>query len=233
MRGHVLVSPAALLRTGASDQHAITDRLSWQVRQAVEVLIRSLDRADQDSRRELLKDVPASELYEAAVTVMMRLVFLSAAEERGLGGDRLYDKSYSLSTIERIAKNKKARRHDAWNGLLSSFRAVFGGTHHERMKLSACPGNLFDPDRKTPFSRRSDGQHNLANAGDQPAADRQPHCVVPPAVGAFRRNPRPNPQDLLPIPRRRTDRTHLRIASRPDGQTGHGANDRARRREGQ
>ncbi|HET6328206.1 MAG TPA: hypothetical protein VFG04_26220 [Planctomycetaceae bacterium] len=136
-----------MLRTSTSDQQAISDRLSLQVQQAVEVLIRSLDRADQDSRRALLKVVPASELYEAAVTVMMRLVFLSAAEERGLGGDRLYDKSYSLSTIERIAQGKVSPPRSAWTDLLSSFRAVFCGTHHERMKLSACPGKLFDPDR--------------------------------------------------------------------------------------
>ena len=37
----------------------------------------ALDRADMDRRRELLRGIPAAELYEAALTVMMRLVFLS------------------------------------------------------------------------------------------------------------------------------------------------------------
>ncbi len=147
MRGHALVSPAARLRTSASGQQAITDQLSLQVRQSVEVLIRALDRADQDSRRGLLKTVPPSELYDAAITVMMRLVFLAAAEARGLGGDRLYDKRYSLSAIEGIAKGKVSPGRSAWASLLSSFRAIFDGTHHARMKLSAGPGNLFDSDR--------------------------------------------------------------------------------------
>ena len=39
------------------------------------------------------------------------------------------------------------RRHDAWVRLLSTFRAVFGGVQHERMKLLPYAGNLFDPDQ--------------------------------------------------------------------------------------
>jgi len=40
-------------------------------------------------------------LYEAALTVMMRLVFLFCAEERDLLllGDELYDKNYAVSTL--------------------------------------------------------------------------------------------------------------------------------------
>ena len=48
------------------------------------MLIQTLDKADQDRNRELLHDVKEPELYEAALTVMMRLVFLLSAEERGL-----------------------------------------------------------------------------------------------------------------------------------------------------
>ena len=49
----------------------------------------------------LLADVPETELYEAALTVMMRLVFLFCAEERGLLllGDPLYDQHYAVSTL--------------------------------------------------------------------------------------------------------------------------------------
>ena len=65
-------------------QDEVTDALGEQVRRAVEVLIQTLDKADQDRNRELLHDVKEPELYEAALTVMMRLVFLLSAEERGL-----------------------------------------------------------------------------------------------------------------------------------------------------
>jgi len=39
--------------------------LGEQVRRAVEVLIQTLDKADQDRNRELLHDVKEPELYEA------------------------------------------------------------------------------------------------------------------------------------------------------------------------
>jgi hypothetical protein len=74
----------AMLKESANYQNEVTDQLGLQVRRAVEVLIQSLDRADQDHGRSLLADVPETVLYEAALTVMMRLVFLFCAEERGL-----------------------------------------------------------------------------------------------------------------------------------------------------
>ena len=45
--------------------------------------------------------MPEAVLYEAALTVMMRLVFLFCAEERDLLllGDELYDKNYAVSTL--------------------------------------------------------------------------------------------------------------------------------------
>ena len=47
----------ALLTKSASNQQEVTDQLGYQVRRAVEVLIQSLDRADQDHGRELLAGV--------------------------------------------------------------------------------------------------------------------------------------------------------------------------------
>jgi hypothetical protein len=129
----------AKLKQSTGDQGQATDPFSSRTRQAVELLIQSLDRADQACGGELLKEVPEAVLYEAAVTVIMRLVFLVSAEERGLRGDPLYDENYAVSTL--------VCRNDAWVRLLSTFRAVFGGVHHGRMRISAYPGNLFDPDR--------------------------------------------------------------------------------------
>ena len=147
----------AMLKDSASNQQEVTDRLGYQVREAVEEIIRSLDRIDQDSNRGLLAGIPEPELYEAALTVMMRLVFLFSAEERGLLllGDPLYDEHYAVSTL--VARLQEAadqhgeevleRRHDAWVRLLSTFRAVYGGVTHERFKLLPYAGKLFDPDR--------------------------------------------------------------------------------------
>jgi hypothetical protein len=91
----------AMLAESATHQQEVTEQLGLQVRRAVEVLIQSLDRADQDHGRELLANVSETVLYEAALTVMMRLVFLFSAEERELLllGDPLYDQFYAVSTL--------------------------------------------------------------------------------------------------------------------------------------
>lgn len=143
----------ALLDRSLKFQDEVTDALGEQVRRAVEVLIQSLDKADQDRNRELLRDVKEAELYEAALTVMMRLVFLLSAEERGLLllGDERYETNYALSTLRMQLRAESdeilERRWDAWSRLLAVFRAVYGGIEHENLRLPALGGSLFDPDR--------------------------------------------------------------------------------------
>ncbi len=143
----------ALFDRSLKYQDEVTDALGEQVRRAVEVLIQALDKADQDRDRELLRDVKEPELYEAALTVMMRLVFLLSAEERGLLllGDECYEANYALSTLRMQLRTESEeileRRWDAWSRLLAIFRAVFGGIEHENLRLPALGGSLFDPDR--------------------------------------------------------------------------------------
>jgi hypothetical protein len=146
-----------ILKDSVNEQQEVTDQLGYQVRRAVEVLIRAVDKADQDRGRILLKNIDESELYEAALTVMMRLVFLFSAEERGLLllGDPLYDQNYAVSTLraqlretaDQHGEEVLERRFDAWCRLLATFRAVHDGIHHDRLNLPAYGGSLFDPDR--------------------------------------------------------------------------------------
>ena len=91
----------ALLDNSLKFQGEVTDALGEQVRRAVEVLIQALDRADVDRNRELLDGVEPAELYEAGLTVMMRIVFLLSAEERGLLllGEERYESNYAVSTL--------------------------------------------------------------------------------------------------------------------------------------
>ena len=147
----------ALLVASLTDQQEVTDQLGYQVRKAVEVLVQALDRIDQDRNRTLLKGISETTLYEAALTVMMRLVFLFSAEERGLLllGDPLYDQFYAVSTLReqlQLRADKEGeeileRRSDAWCRLLATFRAVHGGVYHDVLQLPAYGGSLFDPDR--------------------------------------------------------------------------------------
>ncbi len=168
-------TPESLLARSAADQQEVTDQLGYQVRRAVEVIIQTLDKADQDHGRELLGDIPEEVLYEAALTIMMRLVFLFCAEERELLllGDDLYDKNYAVSTLreqlretaDQFGEEILERRHDAWYRLLTTFRAVYGGVEHDRFRMPAYGGNLFDPDR-FPFL---EGRKSGTSWRDEPA----------------------------------------------------------------
>src|SRR5450759_2703377 len=147
----------ALLTKSATRQQEVTDQLGDQVRRAVETLVRTLDRLDKDSRRELLHGITEKELYEAALTVMMRLVVLLSAEEREmlLLGDALYDQNYAVSTMHKQLREQADQqgeevlglRYDAWSRLLAVFRIVFGGAEYHDLHLPAYGGHLFDPDR--------------------------------------------------------------------------------------
>ncbi|BCM86308.1 Eco57I restriction-modification methylase domain-containing protein [Methylobacterium indicum] len=151
--GHSDAKLPKLYERSLTHQDKVTDALGDQVRQAVEVLVQALDRANQDRNGELLRDVEPRTLYEAGLTVMMRLVFLLAAEERGLlllGEDR-YDRFYALSTLRMQLRADTEeileRRRSAWSRLLALFRAVYGGIEHPILRLPALGGSLFDPDR--------------------------------------------------------------------------------------
>jgi methylase of polypeptide subunit release factors len=148
----------ALLAESASNQQEVTDQLGYQVRKAVEVLIHSLDKADQDFGRALLADVPEGIIYESALTVMMRLVFLFCAEERDLIPSKpflVYEENYSVSSIskqlrelaDKHTEELLERRYDAWPRLLAAFRAIHGGLNHSELYIPAYGGNLFNPDR--------------------------------------------------------------------------------------
>lgn len=156
-----------LIERSAEDQQEVTDQLGAQVRHAVEILIQTIDRIDQDRGRTLLQGVDESRLYESALTVMMRLVFLLCAEERGLLllGDPVYDQHYAASTLraqlrevaDRQGEELLERRYDAWCRLLAVFRAVYGGIAHEDLRLPAYGGSLFDPDRFSFLEGRAPG----------------------------------------------------------------------------
>jgi len=157
----------SLLDESLKHHEEVTDTLGEQVRRAVEVLVQCLDKADEDRNRELLRDVKPAELYEAGLTVMMRLVFVLCAEERGLLllGDSVYDRCYAISTLrgqlaeeaDRHGPEVLDRRHDAWARLLAVFRAVYGGIEHESLRMAALGGSLFDPDRLPFLEGRAKG----------------------------------------------------------------------------
>ena len=172
-----------LLDDSLKHQDEVTETLGAQVQRAVEVLIQSIDRINNDANGELLKGVEPTELYEAGLTYMMRLVFLLCAEERGLLllGDETYEANYAVSTLRMKLREEAglhgeevlSYRNNAWARLLAVFRAVYGGVEHEGMRMPALGGSLFDPDR-FPFleGRAKDSNWKIDEARPLPIDNR-------------------------------------------------------------
>jgi hypothetical protein len=162
-----------MLEASLDSQEEVTDQLGRQVRAAVETLVDSIGRADERSRSagtgsgRYLDGVPAEDVYQAAVSVLMRLVFMLAAEERRLlpADDPVYASSYGVATLgvelDRLAadEGEDSLEHSlgAWHRLLAAFRVVHDGAEHHEFRLPGYGGGLFDPDKHGWLEGRTPG----------------------------------------------------------------------------
>ncbi|MFJ3089901.1 Eco57I restriction-modification methylase domain-containing protein [Streptomyces sp. NPDC086838] len=150
-----------LLKASLAAGEDVTEALGVQVRQAVELLVDAIGRADvraMDAGAPGLhaSGVPAGEIYRGAVAVMMRIVFLLYAEERGLlpADNEVYATSYSARFLRTElkaradAEGESALEHttSAWHRLIALFHAVHGGVDHPELQLPAYDGSIFAPD---------------------------------------------------------------------------------------
>lgn len=157
----------ALYRRSLENQQEVSTTLGRQVRRAVEMFVAALDRADRESGRSLLQGLAEEHIYEAALSLMMRLVFLFFAEERDLlpVSNPVYLENYAVSTLHdqlreaanHLGEEVLERRYDAFPRLLGTFRAVHGGIAHDLLSLPAYGGDLFDPNRFAFFEGRAAG----------------------------------------------------------------------------
>ena len=167
-------TPEALLTESAGTQAEVTDRLGTQVRQAVELLVNAISRANRSRSGALLDGVDPHEVYEAAVTVMMRTVFLLVAEENDLLpiDNPHYRDLYSIRILRETLEQDQFEhaealetRTTAWHRLLATSRAVHSGIHHEELSVPAYGGSLFDPDRFPFLEGRAGDSTWTANPG--------------------------------------------------------------------
>lgn len=150
-----------LLKASLAAGEDVTEALGVQVRQAVELLVDAIGRADvraMDAGAPGLhaSGVPAGEIYRGAVAVMMRIVFLLYAEERGLlpSDNEVYATAYSARFLRTELKSRadaegeSALEHttSAWHRLIALFHAVHGGVDHPELQLPAYDGSIFAPD---------------------------------------------------------------------------------------
>ena len=122
---------AALLESSRKYQNEVSERLSEQVLHALYELLRGVQVAHDTSGGELLGDLLSAEgdrndIYRGLLTVILRLVFLLYAEERGmLPEDETFVRHYSLSGLYQRLREDAAlnpdtmdQRFGAWAQLL-------------------------------------------------------------------------------------------------------------------
>lgn len=125
-----------LFQESVAAAEEITEALGSQVRSAVELLIQSFSESAADARRRGLPDpLPARihAAYEAAVTVMMRAVFLLFAEKRGLlPSGELFDQGYGIAReLDRLSARETEESEETldatsltWHRLLATSPVV-------------------------------------------------------------------------------------------------------------
>ncbi|MFD7461029.1 MULTISPECIES: Eco57I restriction-modification methylase domain-containing protein [unclassified Streptomyces] len=160
-----------LLKASLAAGEDVTEALGIQVRQAVELLVDAIGRADVRAVEHgapglHASGVSAGEVYRGAVAVMMRVVFLLFAEERGLlpADNEVYARSYSARFLRDELKARADEEGEtslehttsAWHRLIALFHAVHGGVDHpgSGFHLPAYDGSIFDPD-KYPWLERT------------------------------------------------------------------------------
>ncbi len=148
----------AILADSRKYQNVVSTQLAEQVLAALYELVRGFQAADEQRRGELLRDVLAenpNHVYAGLLTVLLRLVFVLFAEDRGLlSSDPVYSNFYSATGLfERLRADAGRytdtmdQRYGAWAQLLTLFRLIYDGGQHGGLKIPARRGYLFDPDR--------------------------------------------------------------------------------------
>ncbi len=147
----------ALLGESRKYQNEVSTRLAEQVLGALLELLRGFQAADEATRGKLLGDLSRQDpqhIYGGLLTVLLRLVFLLYAEDRGLmPGEPTWASHYSVTGLYLQLREDAGRhpdtmdqRYGAWPALLSLFRLVYTGGTHDHLHLPAREGRLFDPD---------------------------------------------------------------------------------------
>jgi|APLak6261679142_1056127.scaffolds.fasta_scaffold00003_172 hypothetical protein len=165
----------AILVNSRQYQGEVSTRLAEQVLEALHILLRGLEAADAASKgsllRELRREENRHELTDGLLSVILRLVFLLYAEDKGLmPGSPVYVSSYSVTGLFKDLRDDEARypdlmdqRFGAWARLVTLFRLVFRGGGHGDFNLPRRHGELFSPDAHPFLEGRPRGDHFQAD----------------------------------------------------------------------
>jgi hypothetical protein len=147
----------ALLAESRKYQANVTNELGEQVLEALALLLRGFAAAAERDGQDKLEQALAREndhLYKGLLTVLLRMVFVLYAEDRGLlpVEHKLYEQHYSLFALFKQLQDdhgqnpdSMSRRYGAWGRLVALFRALFLGVRAGDFFMPARRGALFDP----------------------------------------------------------------------------------------
>ncbi|QQS54072.1 MAG: N-6 DNA methylase [Candidatus Competibacteraceae bacterium] len=145
----------AILVESRKYQNTVSTQLAAQVLAALYELLRGFQAADAQVNGALLGDLAKRDpdaVYGGLLTVLLRLIFILYAEDRGLiSTDPVYVNHYAVSGLfERLRADAGQYpdtmdlRFGAWAQLLALFRLIHGGGRHGDLRLTARRGRLFD-----------------------------------------------------------------------------------------
>ncbi|MEC9399998.1 MAG: class I SAM-dependent DNA methyltransferase, partial [Myxococcota bacterium] len=160
----------ALMQKSREFQNEVSEQLAQQVLGALHALVRGIQAADERSGQTLLRAVLEEDpqhIYGGLLAVLLRLVFLLYAEDRGLlPGDGVYTRHYSVHALfERLRADAAMhpdtmdQRFGAWAQLLTVFRLVHGGAFWGEEAMPPRRGHLFNPDTYAFLEGRLEGSH--------------------------------------------------------------------------
>jgi hypothetical protein len=146
----------ALLAASRRYQNSVSTKLSRQVMEALFDLLRGFQAAhDQNGILEDVLRTDPNQVYAGLLTVLLRLVFVLYAEDRGLlSSEPIFVNNYSVAGLFASLREDDAHhpdtmdsRYGAWARLLALFRLIWRGAKHGGMRIPGRRGYLFDPNR--------------------------------------------------------------------------------------
>ena len=146
-----------LLKASREYQNTVSNALREQILAALRELLRGFEHADRVAKGVILGELRREhlhELYVGLVTVLMRMVFVLFAEERGLlpMENDLYASSYSLTRLYSQLLEERGRfgdglddRYGAWARVITLFRVLHDGVKAaDGLVVPARKGDFFN-----------------------------------------------------------------------------------------
>lgn len=162
----------SLLQHSRTMQASVSTALAEQVLESLYELVRGFQAADARVHGDLLRGPMArdpDEVYHGLLTVLLRLVFLLFAEDRGLlPSSSLFNQHYSLHALFERLRRDAALHHDtmdqrfgSWPQILTLSRLIHSGCYHRDLAMPARMGHLFDPQRFPFLEGRADDRSDV------------------------------------------------------------------------